>query len=181
MIEAASCLHVSRNELTPGGTVAAISAIKLSGIGPGPLGIADTSPIAEAPASIAIHASSILAMQQIFTRGLVIGFITATLSSTAVASSSSLCNLCVLCVSVVGCIANHRDTENTEIAQRRNSRGYFEQPHCIIGSVTRISFARLPRLSEQLYQRDHTRSRFEQNCGLILCGDIAAASRSVLA
>jgi len=33
----------------------------------------------------------------------------------------SLCNLCVLCVSVVSywCeLANHRDTENTEIAQR---------------------------------------------------------------
>src|SRR5215208_5463087 len=74
-MSAASCLHVSRNELTPGGTVAAISAIKLSGIGPGPLGIADTSPIAEAPASIAIHASSILAIQQIFTRGFVVGFI----------------------------------------------------------------------------------------------------------
>ena len=46
MIEAASCKQVSRNELTPGGTVAAISAIKSSGIGPGPLGIADTKPIA---------------------------------------------------------------------------------------------------------------------------------------
>src|SRR5215216_3543630 len=34
----------------------------------------------------------------------------------------SLCNLCVLCVSVVvvSCIPNnHRDTENTEVAQRR--------------------------------------------------------------
>jgi len=34
---------------------------------------------------------------------------------------SSLCNLCVLCVSVVNLIAsptNHRDTENTEVAQR---------------------------------------------------------------
>ena len=61
---------VSRNELTPGGTVAAISAISVSGIGPGPLGIADTSPIADAPCSIAIHASATLAMQQIFTRGL---------------------------------------------------------------------------------------------------------------
>jgi len=35
--------------------------------------------------------------------------------------SSSLCNLCVLCVSVVCfCLefVNHRDTENTEVAQR---------------------------------------------------------------
>jgi hypothetical protein len=34
---------------------------------------------------------------------------------------SSLCNLCVLCVSVVSycCeLANHRDTENAEVAQR---------------------------------------------------------------
>jgi hypothetical protein len=75
MIESTSCKHVSRNELTPGGIVAAISAIRSSGIGPGPLGIADTSPTADAPASIAIHASSIVAMQQIFTRGLVLGFI----------------------------------------------------------------------------------------------------------
>jgi YtcA family len=38
---------------------------------------------------------------------------------------SSLCNLCVLCVSVVNRFAakpHHRDTENTEIAQR-NQRG----------------------------------------------------------
>src|SRR5256714_13545784 len=82
----ASCLHVSRNELTPGGTVAAISAIKLSGIGPGPLGISDTNPIADAPASIAIHASSMLAIQQIFTRGLVVGFIF---------SEQPLCTLCL--------------------------------------------------------------------------------------
>src|SRR5881227_404710 len=83
---AASCLHVSRNELTPAGTVAAISAIKLSGIGPGPLGISDTNPIADAPASIAIHASSMLAIQQIFTRGLVVAFIF---------SVQPLCPLCL--------------------------------------------------------------------------------------
>src|SRR4030095_9364245 len=75
MIDAASCKHVSKNELTPGGTIAAISAIRSSGIGPGPLGIADTKPIAFAPASIAIHASSMLAMQQILIRGLSVGFI----------------------------------------------------------------------------------------------------------
>ena len=36
----------------------------------------------------------------------------------------SLCNLCVLCVSVVNiflAIINHRDTENTEVAQRSSS------------------------------------------------------------
>jgi hypothetical protein len=42
----------------PGGIVAAISAIKLSAIGPGPLGISETNPIADAPCSIAIHASA---------------------------------------------------------------------------------------------------------------------------
>src|SRR5689334_23764665 len=72
MIDVASCKHVSKNELTPGGMVAAISAINSSGIGPGPLGIADTSPIADAPASIAIHASATLAIQQIFTRGFIV-------------------------------------------------------------------------------------------------------------
>ena len=32
----------------------------------------------------------------------------------------SLCNLCVLCVSVVNIEVNHRDTENTEVAQRKH-------------------------------------------------------------
>jgi len=34
--------------------------------------------------------------------------------------NSSLCNLCVLCVSVVSLAgeSHHRDTENTEVAQR---------------------------------------------------------------
>src|SRR6185369_2960366 len=75
MIDVASCKQVSKNELTPGGTIAAISAINSSAIGPGPLGIADTKPIAFAPAPIAIHASSTLAMQQILIRGLSIGLI----------------------------------------------------------------------------------------------------------
>src|SRR6185369_3563618 len=60
---------------------------------------------------------------------------------------SSLCNLCVLCVSVViGKQRNHRDTENTEVSQRRRSdavnvssshqfdltiRG--SQPQCAVG------------------------------------------------
>jgi hypothetical protein len=75
MMETASSTHVSRNELTPGGIVAAISAIRVSGIGPGPLGIAETRPTADAPCSIASHASSTLAIQQILTRGFVVGFI----------------------------------------------------------------------------------------------------------
>ena len=40
----------------------------------------------------------------------------------------SLCNLCVLCVSVVISFhisLNHRDTENTEVAQRRSGRLVF--------------------------------------------------------
>src|SRR5215470_3680339 len=70
MMASTSCWHVNRKELTPGGIVSAISAISSSGIGPGPLGIADTSPTADAPCSIAIQASSILAMQQTLIRGL---------------------------------------------------------------------------------------------------------------
>jgi hypothetical protein len=68
-------LQVSRNDPIAGDTVAAISAIKSSGIGPGPLGISETSPIAEAPDSMASRASSTVAMQQIFTRGINTGFI----------------------------------------------------------------------------------------------------------
>jgi hypothetical protein len=75
MIASASCSHVNRKELTPGGICAAISAISSSGIGPGPLGMAETSPTADAPCSIASHASATLAMQQIFTRGFSVAFI----------------------------------------------------------------------------------------------------------
>src|SRR5688572_18060750 len=64
-----SCSHVSRNELTPGGTVAAISAIKLSGIGPGPLGIAVPISLADARWSFLIYASGTLAVQSVFTPG----------------------------------------------------------------------------------------------------------------
>jgi len=54
---------------TPGGTVSAISRISDSAIGPGPLGIRETRPMAEAPQSMASLASAWEAMQQIFTRG----------------------------------------------------------------------------------------------------------------
>jgi len=43
---------------------------------------------------------------------------------------SSLCNLCVLCASVVeACFGkiNHRDTENTEVAQRNRTFGQVDQ------------------------------------------------------
>src|SRR5262245_37713399 len=45
-----------------------MAAMRASGIGPGPLGIAETSPSASAPCSIASSASSTEAMQQIFRR-----------------------------------------------------------------------------------------------------------------
>ena len=60
MIDVLSCLLVSRKVETPGGIVLAMVAIVSSGITPGPLGMAETSPIADAPCSIAIHASSTL-------------------------------------------------------------------------------------------------------------------------
>jgi hypothetical protein len=60
---------VSRKVATPGGTTAAISAIVSSGITPGPLGIAETRPRAEAPWRTAVQASSRERMQQILTRG----------------------------------------------------------------------------------------------------------------
>lgn len=48
-----------------------ICLIKSSEIGPGPLGILATSPIAEAPNSIAVFASSMLLMQHILIRGFI--------------------------------------------------------------------------------------------------------------
>lgn len=59
-----------------GGTAAAISAISPSAIGPGPLGIAETSPNALAPIDRANCASSRLAIQQIFTYGFMPAIIT---------------------------------------------------------------------------------------------------------
>ena len=43
--------------------------ISSSAIGPGPLGIRATSPMAEAPMEMAMFASSMEAMQHILTRG----------------------------------------------------------------------------------------------------------------
>src|SRR5688500_18232294 len=68
MMAFAVCSQVSRNVPNPGGTVAAISAIMLSLIGPGPLGIRDTSPTASAPAATAIAASLGDCMQQTLIR-----------------------------------------------------------------------------------------------------------------
>src|SRR6476620_7822295 len=68
MIASAVVSHVRRKVSTVGGSAVTISAISSSSIGPGPLGIRETKPIADAPCASAIRASSTLAMQQIFTR-----------------------------------------------------------------------------------------------------------------
>src|ERR1043165_5957944 len=68
-ISSASWLQVRRNVAMGGGTAAAISAMRSHGITPGPLGIAETRPSADAPASMARRASSMEAMQQILMRG----------------------------------------------------------------------------------------------------------------
>jgi hypothetical protein len=65
MIAAGTRSDVSRNVATLGGTVATILAIFASEITPGPLGIADTKPIADAPHDIASAASLRDLIQQI--------------------------------------------------------------------------------------------------------------------
>src|SRR5260221_11729284 len=67
----ASWRLVSRKVPMAGGTRAAMSAISASSITPGPLGMDDTSPSAEAPARTARAASSALLMQQILMRGFI--------------------------------------------------------------------------------------------------------------
>ena len=52
-----------------GGTLCAISTMTSSGMGPGPLGMAPTSPRALAPRRIANRASSRFMMQQTLMRG----------------------------------------------------------------------------------------------------------------
>jgi len=47
-----------------GGVARAISAIRVSAIGPGPDGIADTNPTADAPIRTASRISAMLAIQQ---------------------------------------------------------------------------------------------------------------------
>src|SRR5262249_45041750 len=59
---------VRKNLATCGGTERAIRAMSSSSIGPGPLGIAATRPIAHAPCSSAISASCTDAMQHTFKR-----------------------------------------------------------------------------------------------------------------
>src|SRR5260221_12570764 len=67
----ASWRLVSRKVPMAGGTRAAMSAISASSITPGPVGMDDTSPSAEAPARTARAASSALPMQQILMRGFI--------------------------------------------------------------------------------------------------------------
>lgn len=67
MISFALCLLVKRNVATGGGIFDAISAINTSSITPGPLGISETNPSAEAPYLIASLASSKEAIQHILT------------------------------------------------------------------------------------------------------------------
>ena len=64
--------EVSRKVAIGGGIRPAISAMLSSGIIPGPLGIEETRPNAEAPLAMEAHASSRDAMQQILTRGLLL-------------------------------------------------------------------------------------------------------------
>src|SRR3954465_9701203 len=88
----------------PGGTCAAISAALSFEIGPGPLGIGDTRPTAEAPASIAIHTSSVLFMQHTFTRVWAGG-------STAAEQSSltAVERICVFCGASPGARPEYRE------------------------------------------------------------------------
>src|SRR6185295_19902532 len=71
--DAASWRQVRRNGATGGGTAAAMAAMSSAGITPGPLGISDTSPSADAPAAIAERASAGLWIQQTLTRGTRVG------------------------------------------------------------------------------------------------------------
>jgi hypothetical protein len=65
-----SCFEVNRKEETEGGTILVMFAMVLSEITPGPLGISETNPKADAPYRMASLASLTLEMQQILTLGL---------------------------------------------------------------------------------------------------------------
>jgi len=69
MMAAVSVSEVSRKVATGGGTPAAISVMSSSGMGPGPLGMCETSPSASAPCAMAARAPAGLLMQQILTKG----------------------------------------------------------------------------------------------------------------
>ena len=69
MMASGACSLVRRNVAIGGGIVMAILAIASSEMTPGPLGIAETKPMAEAPQAIASAASEGDLMQQILTLG----------------------------------------------------------------------------------------------------------------
>src|SRR5947208_3320022 len=69
MMASGECSLVRRTVAIGGGTVSAIRAIASSEMTPGPLGIAETRPNAEAPQPIASTASAGDLMQQILTLG----------------------------------------------------------------------------------------------------------------
>jgi hypothetical protein len=69
MITSGECSPVSRKVETGGGTLAAIRRIVSSEMTPGPLGMAETSPKAEAPQAMANRASASDLMQQILILG----------------------------------------------------------------------------------------------------------------
>src|SRR5213596_661547 len=69
MMASGECSLVRREVAIGGGTVSAIRAIASSEMTPGPLGIAETRPNAEAPQPIASTASAGELMQQILTLG----------------------------------------------------------------------------------------------------------------
>src|SRR2546425_6720974 len=71
--DGASCRQVRRNGDTGGGTVAAMAAMRSSGMTPGPLGMSETRPRAAAPTATAARASATLWMQQTLTRGAAVG------------------------------------------------------------------------------------------------------------
>ena len=73
MMASASTRDVSRKDSAVTPIPAAMAAIIESGMTPGPLGMADTKPMAEAPAEMAARASPRLAMQQILTAGRLMG------------------------------------------------------------------------------------------------------------
>jgi hypothetical protein len=69
MMASASRNEVSRNVAMGGGTTAVMRTMVASSITPGPLGMEETRPRADAPCAMASRASAGDLMQQIFTRG----------------------------------------------------------------------------------------------------------------
>jgi len=88
-----SFFEVNRKEEMEGGTILAMFAMVLSGITPGPLGISETNPKADAPYRMASHASLTLPMQQILTLDLWKGSIVQSRFSTLILHRISVSRL----------------------------------------------------------------------------------------